>query len=125
MAKVSQTKRQAATAIADASGLSVGNVLGIEAERGPPDDRRSRGRRGASRHDGRGESPAWRCRITAHARLSARSASDRKARCSLRYIEMEGDFAAASGVLVHALEVAKEVGFDDEEITMLHDRSAS
>lgn len=53
-----------------------------------------------------------------------RRAEERRSRRSLRYIEIEGDLAAAQRRLAHALQTAQDVGWEQEEIELLTDSIA-
>ena len=47
--------------------------------------------------------------------------ADHKAAHTFRYMEIEGDLAAAQGRLMHALKTAQDVGWEQEEIELLTD----
>jgi hypothetical protein len=121
LAKLSETKRAATEAIADATGLSVSNVAAAHRDKvketiAAAEDAAER--RGTSIEE---EIPRVAQSHQRTREMESRQRTDRKSRSSLRYIEMEGDFAAAKRRLVHALEVAADVEFDDEEMTLLRE----
>jgi hypothetical protein len=124
LAGLGERRRVAAEAIADATGMTASNIVAHHRDKiretiSAAED--AADRRGTSVDE---EIPRVAQSHQRTREVAARGRSDRKARSSLRFIEMEGDFAAAKRRLVHALEVAKDVGFDDEELTMLRNTIA-
>jgi len=112
-------------AIAQGSGRAVGQVA-----RG---DNRVRTNEiiatAKERAERRGTDPVEEARrIAEHTRKSRESAQrgrERKAASrTLRYVEIEGDLAGAQRRLVHALSVAQDVGFSDEEMELIRDSVA-
>jgi hypothetical protein len=56
--------------------------------------------------------------------MDRRERERRAQRHTARYVEIEGDLAAAQRRLTHALSVGKDVGFDDEEMELIRDSIA-
>jgi hypothetical protein len=125
LAKVGETKRKAAQLIADNNGIRVSNVLSNRRSEVAAliDTAQDAAARRGTTVDAELERAAETRRKVADVR--AKSADEAKARKDLRYIEIEGDVAAAMRHMNHVLELARTVALTDEHIELITDSIAN
>lgn len=121
LAKLSQRKQAATEALADAQGISVGNVASTQRDR--VKDVVELAEAAAERRGTSVEEEIPRAAISHHRTRehAAKQRDEHKKRHTMRYIEMEGHLAAAKQRLTDALKCAQDVDFDREEADLIAD----
>lgn len=121
LAKIGARKQAATEALADAQGLSVGNVASTQRDR--VKDVVELAEAAAERRGTTVEEEIPRAAVSHHRtrEYAAKQRAEHKKRHTMRYIEMEGHLAAAKQRLNDALKCAQDVDFDDEEAELIAD----
>lgn len=121
LAKLSGRKQAATEALADAQGLSVGNVASTQRDR--VKDVVELAEAAAERRGTSVDEEIPRAAISHHRTRehAAKQRAEHKNRHTMRYIEMEGHLAAAKQRLTDALKCADGVNFDGEEAELIAD----